>query len=190
MTTGISTSDPNGGAKSLVPLEFTGFNINNAAGSRTAFNANIARGMVLQFDPNDTQSNGSGTTQAVGERVGTPTASADYNFAIVDEIPSPRVNDVVGVDSAGATVANLRRGGQLRGIVAGNCVYALVAQSGSGALSPGQALAPGTGAVLVATDKASPGGRVGANARAYATLLETVAQGSGNVLAKVQILTH
>lgn len=188
MTVGISSADPNGGAQTLVPIEFTGFNINNTAGSRTVFNANIARGMVLQFDPNASQTNGSGTVQARGERVGTPTASTLYNFAIVDEIPNPRVNDVVGVDSAGATAANLRRGGQLRGIVAGNVVRALVAQSGGGALSPGQALAPGTAAVLVSTDQSAPTARVGATARAYAVLLETVAQGSGNVLADVQII--
>lgn len=175
-------NDPTGGDFVAKTVCFTGFNINATAGSRTAFNADLKKGMVLQFDPFDTQSTGQGDTPPAGQRVGTPTASALYNFCIVADHPQRVQNDLEG------TTANLRKGGGVKGIIAGDCVYALVV-AGSG-LSIGQALAPGTAAALVATDQGTPTGRVGANARAWAVLLETLSNGAGTVLAKVQILQN
>lgn len=177
--------DPVGGKSSGQAIVFTGYNIHATAGSRTIFNADLAKGMVLQIDPHITQTTGSGELPPLGQRVGTPTAGEDGAFFVVDEAPARAVNDIP--DSATPT---LRRGGQVRGQSAG-FVKALVTQDAGGALAIGTKLSPNTTGYLIKTAPTTVAHletRVGATSREWAVLREAVAQGSGVVLATVEII--
>lgn len=174
--------DPEG--RNSSQFVFTGYNINATAGSRTIFASDLAQGMVLQLDPNVSQSTPSGLTPGLGERVGTPTAGQKLGFVVVRDKPATKLNE-----KPDSTAPTLRRGGQFTGTFKG-MVQALVAQDSGGAMSPGQYLAPTTSATLgktASTSVAESLVRIGATAEAWAMLMETVAQGSGTVLAWVEI---